>query len=66
MLSYQRKQFDNLAVTIFVRPSAYWETIGWTFLKAIPSENGKLKPISKWADKDEAWKAVTDAVRKGL
>jgi len=51
---------------ILVRPSSHWEDSKWKSIQAIPCEKGRLKAISKWADKDDAWIAVTNAIKEIL
>jgi len=50
-------------IPILVRPSAHWSDDEWKNLQAIPTKNGNLMPISKWADKDDAWNAVIEAIK---
>ena len=36
----------------------------WSALQAVPQRAGRLTPISRWPDKDEAWQAVAEALKK--
>jgi len=63
----ERYEADECTVIpILVRPSAHWSDDEWKNLRTIPTKNGNLTPISKWADNDDAWNAVIEAIKKIL
>ncbi|HRJ15553.1 MAG TPA: TIR domain-containing protein, partial [Saprospiraceae bacterium] len=38
----------------------------WSGLQAVPQLKGRLTPISRWPDKDEAWQEVAGALKRML
>jgi len=59
---------ECVVVPILVRVNSYWKGSGWDTLQAVPTDpnTGKLTPIKKWQDSDEAWVTVIEGIKKLL
>jgi hypothetical protein len=54
-----------VVIPIILRPCLWKEVEGLSQLQALPmTDEGRLQPITKWADKDEAWVKVAEGVKK--
>ena len=48
-------------IPIIVRPEASWKDFAFGKITALPTD---AKPVTKWANVDEAWECVASGVRK--
>lgn len=59
------KEGKAIAIPVILRPCLWKEVEGLAQLQALPmNEDGRLVPISKWEDKDEAWVQVANGLRR--
>lgn len=59
------KEGKAIAIPVILRPCLWKEVEGLAQLQALPmNEDGRLVPISKWEDKDEAWVQVANELKR--
>jgi hypothetical protein len=59
------KDRKSVAIPIILRPCLWKEVEGLGQLQALPmNDEGRLLPIAKWEDKDEAWMKVAEGLKK--
>jgi hypothetical protein len=59
------KERKSVAIPIILRPCLWKEVDGLGQLQALPiNDDGRLLPITKWEDKDEAWLKVAEGLKK--
>jgi TIR domain/Effector-associated domain 11 len=59
------KEGKAVAIPVILRPCLWKEVEGLAQLQALPiNEDGRLVPISKWGDRDEAWVEVAKGLKK--
>jgi hypothetical protein len=59
------KEGKAIAIPVILRPCLWKEVEGLAQLQALPmNEDGRLVPISKWEDKDEAWVQVASGLKR--
>jgi TIR domain/Effector-associated domain 11 len=59
------KERKSVAIPIILRPCLWREVDGLGELQALPmNDEGRLLPITKWEDKDEAWMKVAEGLKK--
>ncbi len=59
---------DCTVIPIVVRKDSYWKGHEISKIQAIPTDaaTGKLTPISKWKDLDDAWSVIVQDIQKKL
>jgi hypothetical protein len=59
------REGKSVVIPIILRPCLWKEVEGLAQLQALPmTDEGRLLPITKWTDKDEAWLKVAEGVKK--
>jgi hypothetical protein len=56
---------NAIVIPIIVRPCDFGETI-FANIQATPLREGRLKPITEWKDRNEAWKTVNFDIKKAI
>jgi TIR domain len=63
MRAIERNDADEARVIPIILRSTYWKDAPFAKLQALPSE---AKPITKWADTDEAFLDVVKGIRRAI
>jgi hypothetical protein len=59
------KEGKAVAIPVILRPCLWKEVEGLAQLQALPmNDDGRLVPISKWEDKDDAWVQVASGLKR--
>lgn len=61
----ERQKEGARVVCVMLTDNDFLET-DWARLQALPLKDGNLVPIERWGNRDEAWQAVTEGVKRIL
>jgi internalin A len=53
---------EAIVIPILIRP-VDWNSVSFSHIQALPTD---LKPVTKWADKDDAWLNVEQGIRQAI